>query len=329
MPESAPRSAVRPSVYPDYERGLRLGSFEPTKIVARKYVSRWITGAIALAIFVSFIYTLGSRPALSWDVVGIYLFSPQILEGLVVTIYLTMLAMSIGLFLGLVAAIMTRSKNPVLCTMALIYIWVFRAVPGLVQLLLWYNLASLFPTIDIGIPYGPVFWQLNPNEIVTPLLAACLGLGMSEGAYMAEIIRGGLLSVPKGQAEAAGALGLTSGQTLRKVVMPQAMRSITPAIGNAFIGMLKYTSLASVISVTELLHSAQSIYAANFQIIPLLLVASIWYLVVTSILTLIQRQIEDRFNRGFDQRSHEVNSRPGRVYWRLRRRRPDSPEQLA
>lgn len=287
----------------DRRSALRRGTFEPRRLVPRRRTGMWITGAVALVVVGAIVATVVSRPAMSWPIVGEYLFSAEILTGLLTTVYLTVLAMVIGLAVGLLMAIMMRSRNPVLNGLATLYVWLFRAIPGLVQLLFWYNLASLFPTLDIGIPFGPVFWSLNPNEFMTPLVAACLGLGLSEGAYMAEIIRGGLIAVPQGQHEAASALGLSSSQTLRKVVLPQAMRSIVPPIGNSFIGMLKYTSLASVISVMELLHSAQRIYSANFQIIPLLVVASLWYLVLTTLLTLVQRRIENHFNRGFDGRS--------------------------
>lgn len=286
----------------ELSRALAEGRFEPTRIVSRRRTGVWVVGVLVTVAFISFAWAVISRPAFSWDVVRRYLFSPEILAGLAMTINLTALAVVIGLAVGLIAAIMLRSKNPVLNGVASLYVWIFRAVPGLVQLLFWYNLATLFPTIDIGIPYGPMFFNLDPNQFMTPLLAACLGLGLSEGAYMAEIIRGGLISVPAGQHEAAAALGLSPSQTLRRVVLPQAMRSIIPPIGNQFIGMLKYTSLASVISVGELLHSAQQISATTFQIIPMLTVASIWYLVATSVLSLIQRRIEMHFNRGFDGR---------------------------
>ena len=274
----------------------------PSRLVPRRRVGTWVVGVLALVVCGSLLYTLGTRPALSWSTIGAYLISPEILSGVTVTLYLTVLAMVIGMSVGLTLAIMMRGKNPVLSSIAVLYVWVFRAVPGLVQLLLWYTLASLFPVVEIAIPYGPVLWAGDPNEFMTPLLAACLGLGLSEGAYMAEIIRGGLISVPSGQHEASAALGLSSGQTLRRIILPQAMRAIIPPIGNSFIGMLKYTSLASVISVTELLHSAQRIYASNFEVIPLLFVASIWYLTITSVMTVIQRLIENYFNRGFDGR---------------------------
>lgn len=278
-------------------------SWDPARIIRTKHAKTWVLASIVLLFVGLVVYTIATRPALEWGTVAQYMFDPRILSGLWTTIYLTALAMTIGIVTGLIAAIMLRSKNPVLYGLASLYTWLFRAIPGLVQLLIWFNLASLFPMIDVGIPFMTPWFSVSPNDIMTPLLAACLGLGLSEGAYMAEIIRGGLLSVGKGQAEAAAALGLSSRQTLFRIVLPQAMRPIIPATGNQLIGMLKYTSLASVISVSELLQSAQQIYNVNFRIFPLLVVASIWYIILTSILTVGQRFLERHFDRGFDSRA--------------------------
>lgn len=322
---------VRPtaSEHAERHRALGAGAFEPKRIVARHHTGRLVVGIVVVLVFASVVWTIVSRPALQWGTVGTYLFNRQILGGLVVTIYLTIIAMAIAVVLGSLVALMTQSKNPILVALGLGYVWLFRAIPGLVQLLIWFNLASLFPTIEIGIPYVHMFFGISPNAFMTPLLAACLGLGLSEGAYVAEIIRGGLLSIPNGQHEAASALGLTSGQTMRKVVLPQAMRMIIPPIGNQFIGMLKYTSLASVVSVGELLHAAQSIYTTNFQIIPLLVVASIWYLVLTTVLTFLQRRVEAYFNRGFDGRSTVPVRRTPFLSGILGRRRPVEPSTSA
>jgi polar amino acid transport system permease protein len=233
-----------------------------------------------------------------WGVVGSYLFSSRILHGLVVTLELTVLAMGIGIVLGVVLALMRLSPNFLLSGSSWIYIWIFRGTPVLVQILIWNNIAALYPTIDLGIPFGPSFVHLNANSFITPFLAATLGLGLNEGAYMSEIVRAGIISVDEGQSEAAQALGMTRLQTMRRVVLPQAMRVIVPPTGNETISMLKTSSLASVIAVTELLYAAQLIYATTYQVIPLLIVASIWYLVVTSILSIGQYYIERYFGRG-------------------------------
>lgn len=276
--------------------------WRPSRIVRAKSTGTWVVAVLIALVVVLIAYSVLASPAMEWPVIVSYMFNERILAGLWTTIYLTFMAMVIGITAGLVAAVLMKARNPILFTIGSGYVWIFRAVPTLVQLLVWYNLASLFPIVKIGIPFMDPWLAVSPNAFMTPLLAACLGLGLSEGAYMAEIIRGGILSVPKGQSEAASALGMSSRLTLFRIVLPQAMRAIIPATGNQVIGMLKYTSLASVISVAELLQSAQQIYNVNFRIIPLLMVASFWYIILTSLLTIGQRFIERYFARGFDSR---------------------------
>src|SRR3989440_4243630 len=224
--------------------------------------------------------------------------------------------MAIGVILGVVLAVMRLSPNPLVSGSSWLYIWFFRGTPVLVQLLFWYNVAALYPhQLSLGLPWIPFvglphqFVHINPNTAITPLSAAILGLGLNEAAYMAEIVRAGILSVDEGQTEAAQALGLTRLQTMRRIVLPQAMRVILPPTGNETISTLKNTSLVSVIAVTELLYSAQQIYDVNFKTIPLLIVASIWYLVMTSVAYVGQYFIERRFGRGFtraEQRRNKV-----------------------
>ncbi len=230
--------------------------------------------------------------------VGKYLFDRNILRGVLLTIELTVSAMCIGIALGIAFALMRLSDNPLLSLFAQTYIVCFRGTPALVQLIFWFNLAALFPVITLGIPFfGPDFMTVNANALITPFVAANLGLGLCEGAYMAEIVRSGILSVDPGQREAAAAVGMTRAQTMRKVVLPQALRVIVPPTGNQVIGMLKYTSLASVISVTELLASAELVYTRTFETIPLLIVVSLWYLALTTLLTAGQRLIEQHVGR--------------------------------
>jgi polar amino acid transport system permease protein len=190
------------------------------------------------------------------------------------------------------------SPNPLLAGASWTYIWFFRGTPVLVQLLFWFNLAFLYPRISLGVPFGPSFAHANANDVISALTAAILGLGLNEGAYMAEIVRAGILSVEHGQVEAAQALGMTRAQTMRRIVLPQAMRVIIPPTGNETISMLKTSSLASVITVTELLYAVQLIYSVNFKTIPLLIVASIWYLIMTSVLTVGQYYLERYYARG-------------------------------
>jgi polar amino acid transport system permease protein len=275
-----------------------LGDLLPGPPVPLRHPGRWVaSGAVAL-LLVWFGYIVLTNPNFQWTVVGKYLFSPDILRGVVLTVELTVSAMSIGIVLGIVFALMGLSTNKLLSGATTLYITVFRGTPALVQLIFWFNLSALFPVITIGIPYfGPDFVTLNANVLITPFVAANLGLGLCEAAYMAEIVRGGILSVDPGQQEAAVAIGMTRSQAMRKVVLPQALRVIIPPTGNQVIGMLKYTSLASVISVTELLASAELVYTRTFETIPLLIVVSIWYVALTTILTAVQRMLERRVGR--------------------------------
>lgn len=251
--------------------------------------------AVLAAMLVSAVLT---NPNFQWDVVGRYFTSETILAGLRMTLWLTFLVMAGGIALGIVLAVMRLSPNPVLSGASGLYIWFFRGTPVLVQLIIWFNLAALFPRLSVGIPFGPEFAVLDSNELITPFVAALLGLGLNEAAYMAEIVRAGIQAVDHGQTEAAQALGLRRTMIMRRVVLPQAMRVIIPPTGNEVISMLKTTSLVSVISLGDLLYNAQIISSRTFEIIPLLLVASIWYLVVTTVLTFVQTRIERRFSRG-------------------------------
>jgi polar amino acid transport system permease protein len=193
---------------------------------------------------------------------------------------------------------MRLSANSMVTGAAWLYIWFFRGTPVLVQLLLWFNFAALYPRIKLGIPFGPAFISGDVNNLILPFTAAMLGLGLNEAAYMSEIVRAGILSVDHGQTEAAQALGMSQIGTMQRIILPQAMRIIIPPTGNEIIAMLKTTSLASVIALSELLYSAQLIYGRTFQTIPLLIVASVWYLVLTSVLSAGQYYLERYFARG-------------------------------
>ncbi len=259
------------------------------------------------------VHALVTNPRFQWGIIGDYFLSSRVLEGLEFTILLTVVAMAIGIVLGVILAIMRLSANPLLSGASWAYIWLFRGTPVLVQLLFWFNLAFLYPRISLGLPFGPAFLDANANDLITALAAAILGLGLNEAAYMAEIVRAGILSVEHGQTEAAQALGMTRTQTLRRIILPQAMRVIIPPTGNETISMLKTSSLASVITVTELLYAVQLIYSVNFRTIPLLIVASIWYLIATSVLTIGQFYIERHYARG------SARQLPATPWQRLRR----------
>ncbi len=274
------------------------GRPEDIRAVPVRHPGRWLAAAIVLVFAVAVIHSIATNPRFEWDVVGEYLFDERILEGLRVTIELTVIAMAIGIALGVLLAVMRLSPNPLVAGSSWLYIWFFRGTPVLVQIIFWYFISALYPKIDIGIPFGPAFIHGDANTLIKPFTAAILGLGLNEGAYMAEIVRAGIISVEEGQSDAAQSLGMTRLQTMRRIVLPQAMRVIIPPTGNETISMLKTTSLVSVIAVGDLLYAAQTIYAVNFKTIPLLITASIWYLACTSVLYVGQYYLERRYGRG-------------------------------
>jgi polar amino acid transport system permease protein len=265
------------------------------KIVPLKHYGRWISAALVLFLLGLIIraFAVGD---IDWPIVKEFFFSRVMIKGLGNTILITICAIVMGLVLGVVFAVMRLSKNPVTNTVASAYIWLFRGTPVYLQLLIWFNLALVFPTVNLG------FYQGRMVDVMTPFLAALLGLGINEGAYMTEIVRGGILSVERGQIEAASTLGMTRLMAMRRIVLPQAMRVIVPPIGNEFIGLLKTSSMASTIAFTELLQRAQLIYFVNAKVIELLIVAAGWYMIVVTLFTVIQIQVERRFARG---QSHE------------------------
>jgi polar amino acid transport system permease protein len=264
---------------------------------------RWVVAVIVLIIAASLVRAVIVNSNFMWGTVGRYLFDHRIISGVLKTIELTVISMAVGIVLGVVLAVMRLSPNPIVSGFSWLYIWFFRGTPLLVQLLFWQFGAALFKNIALGVPFGgPTIVSLHYNSLVTAFVAAVLGFGLNEGAYMAEIVRAGMISVDEGQTEAAQSLGLSRLQTLRLIVLPQAMRVIIPPTGNETISMLKNTSLVLVLgSVFDLLFSVQQIYAVNFLEIPLLIVACIWYLAMTSILYVGQYFIERRYGRGFSR----------------------------
>lgn len=256
-----------------------------------------IAAAVLLLVVGYFLFSVAGNANFGWAVVGEYLFDARIISGFYLTIWLTVVTMIIGVVLGTIFAIMAMSGNVVISTVANAYIWFFRGTPVLVQLIFWYNLGALFPELFIGVPFTPWGVSMPTNTLISPVTAAVLGLGLNEGAYMSEIIRSGLLSVDAGQKQAATSLGMTRGKALWRIILPQAMPVIVPPTGNQTIGMLKTSSLVSVISLSDLLYSAQTIYSRNFQTIPLLIVACLWYLLATTVLSLLQARIERHFAR--------------------------------
>jgi polar amino acid transport system permease protein len=299
----------------------------PLTAVPVRHPWRWVAMFVVLVLAAMLVSTILTNPNFEWDVVGEYFTADAILQGLWMTLLLTVLVMVLGIVLGIVLAVMRLSPNPVLSGASGLYIWFFRGTPVLVQLLVWFNLAALFPRISLGIPFGPEFMVLDANALITPFVAALLGLGLNEGAYMAEIVRAGIHSVDEGQTEAAQALGMRRSLTMRRIVLPQAMRVIIPPTGNETISMLKTTSLVSVISLADLLYSSQIISSRTFQVIPLLIVASIWYLIVTTVLTMIQSRIERRYSRG--SRRNDPDSPWLRLWRNLTRFHASPPSDAA
>lgn len=261
-------------------------------IAPQRHWGRWIAVAVILLLLAALAraFAVGM---IEWQFVGTFLTAPVILTGLLNTIVMTFAAMGVGIVLGVITAIMRMSPNPVLRGVAMGYVWLFRGTPVILQLLLWFNLALIFPRLGLS-----GVWTVRTVDVMTPVVAALLGLGINQGAYTSEVVRAGLLAVDTGQYEAAKAIGMTRLLALRRIVLPQAMRVIIPPLGNEFIGMVKLTSLASVIQFTEILHSAQNIYYANSRVIELLIVAAIWYLAIVSLLTPLQMLLERRFARG-------------------------------
>jgi polar amino acid transport system permease protein len=274
------------------------GRPDTIRAVPVRHPGRWVALAVIVVLAAMLVHMLLTNPNLEWAEVRKYLFAHIILRGVWMTIKLTILSMAIGIVLGIVAAVMRLSANPVVRGVAWLYVWFFRGTPLLVQILAWFAISSLFKTLAFGIPFGPHFAGESTNKLITLFISALLALSLNEGAYMSEIVRAGIVSVDEGQTEAAHALGMTKLQTMRRIVLPQAMRVIVPPTGNEINSMLKSTSLVSTIGIFDLLRSAQAIYNANYKVIPLLIVAVIWYLAMTSILQVGQFYLERHYGRG-------------------------------
>jgi len=287
---------------------------DPIRAVPVRHPGRWVAIVAIGVLAAMLVNSVLTNRGWDWSFQGQYAFSEPVLRGVVTTLWLTVVAMVVGLVLGVVLAVMRLSPNPVVSSAAWMYVWVFRGTPVLVQLVIWANIAALYKSISLGIPFGEAFFTFNTATLIPNAVAAILGLGLNEAAYMAEIVRGGILSVDEGQGEAASALGMKRTQTMRRIVLPQAMRVIVPPTGNETISMLKTTSLVSVVPYYELFFNAQVIGNRTFQPFPMLIMASIWYLSITSVLMVGQYYIERRYARG------SVRSLPPTPLQRLRSR---------
>ncbi|MCX5495545.1 amino acid ABC transporter permease [Kaistia dalseonensis] len=266
-------------------------------VVPRRHYGIWIGMVVALLFAFVIIRALATNPAFAWDVAAGYLFHPSIMRGLAKTLLLTVVIMAAAIVVGTIIAIMRVSPSLVLQSFASAYVWFFRGVPALIQLIFWFNLSLLFRTFSLSLPWiGPVF-SVNTNDFMTPFVSAVVALSLCEAGYLAEIIRAGIKSVPSGQSEAASGLGLSYGQILRRIILPQAMRFIVPPTGNEAISLLKMTSLVTFIAVDDLFYTAQSIYARTFETIPLLIVVAFWYLFVVTVMSIGQHFLERYYGR--------------------------------
>ncbi len=265
---------------------------------------RWVGAGVILVLVGLFLYGAATNPAYGWATYAKYLFNERILLGVWNTLQLTVYAMALGVVLGIVLSVMRLSPNPVFQAVAWFFLWIFRGTPVYVQLVFWGLLPTIYQKVQLGIPFGPTFFHLNLQSLSIPFLLAVIGLGLNEAAYMAEIIRAGITSVPEGQTEASTALGMSWGMTMRRTVLPQAMRVIIPPTGNELISMLKTTSLVTAVPYSYDLYSIASreIAARTFEPVPMLLVAATWYLIVTSILMVGQYYLEKYFSRGISRK---------------------------
>ncbi|MFE0173889.1 amino acid ABC transporter permease [Streptomyces sp. NPDC059002] len=260
-------------------------------IVPRPRAGQWTAAALVLILLALAANSVVRNEAFQWDVVGDYFTSAAVLRGLGLTLWLTAVVMALGFALGTLLAMARLSANPVLRAVSWGYVWFFRSMPILVQLLFWFNIGALYPQV----------FGIQTVNLMGPATIAVVGLTLHEAAYAAEVVRGGILSVDRGQIEAAQSLGLGRWRRWRRIVLPQAMRSIVPPAGNMLIGTLKGTSIVSVIAVQDLLYSVQLVYHRTYQVIPLLMVATIWYVVVTSVLSVGQHYVERHYARGSER----------------------------
>ncbi len=285
-------------------------STDPITAVPVRYPERWVAAGVVLVLAAMFVNMLVTNPAFNWPFMLEHMFSDPVLRGVWVTLSATVLSMIIGILLGVILAVMRLSGNPILVSVSWLYTWFFRGVPRLVLAVLFGNIAILYSTIHIGLPFDnywmPMlglegdarFFAIDARTLLTGYTAGLLALSLSEGAYMAEIIRAGLQSVDKGQTEAAQALGMSRSKIMRRITLPQAMRVVIPPTGNETIAMLKDTALLAYVPVTiELFYQLQAVGTRTYQIFPMLVAACLWYLAITSVLMVGQYFIERRFSR--------------------------------
>lgn len=274
----------------------------PIDAVPLRHPGRWLGAGVILILVGLFLYGAATNPAYGWVTYRRYLFDQRVSEAAWNTLQLTFWSMLLGVALGVVLAVMRLSPNPILRSVSWAYLWIFRGTPVYVQLVFWGLFPTLYRDITVGVPFGPSLFNFSLQDLSIGFILAIIGLGLNESAYMAEIIRAGISSVPEGQTEASTALGMSWWLTMRRIVLPQATRVIIPPTGNELISMLKTTSLVTAVPYTlELYTRTSDISAVNFQPIPLLLVAATWYLAITSVLMVGQYYLERHFSRGISR----------------------------
>ncbi|MBL1087367.1 amino acid ABC transporter permease [Streptomyces actinomycinicus] len=260
---------------------------------------RWIAGALVLVLAAQVLHGLATNPFYQWDRFRYWFLRPTLLDGLLVTLEVTALSAVLGLLGGVLLALARQSGSPVLRAVSWTYTWLFRSVPLIVVLIFLYNFSALYKTVSLGIPFGPAFVTFDESELASDMAVAVLGLSLNEAAYASEVVRGGILSVDQGQHEAAAALGLPRRYQFTRIVLPQALRSITPNYVNQLIGLVKSTSLVFYVSLLDLFGTVQTMGSTYpGDIVPLLLVATVWYLILTSAVSVVQFYVERYFARG-------------------------------
>ncbi|MFI9505566.1 amino acid ABC transporter permease [Nocardia sp. NPDC052566] len=278
--------------------GARSVADAPPTVANARHPWRWVVSAAILVLLAQFAHGLVTNPGWDWPTFAKYFTAQSVLSALKVTLELTLWGTALGFLLGTLLAVARLSNNPVLRVISWVYIWAFRSIPLIVQLLFWFNIAYLYQRLSVGIPFGPAFFSFEVNGVISGFSAAVIGLALHQAAYSAEIIRAGFLSVDDGQLEAAAALGLPRWRQFRTIVVPQAMRSILPNATNEVISLFKGTSIVSVMAIAELFYQVQVIYGRSGRVVPLLMVATVWYIVLTTILSVAQYYIERHYAKG-------------------------------
>ncbi|MEU9781311.1 amino acid ABC transporter permease [Streptomyces phaeochromogenes] len=268
------------------------------KVVPVRHPWRWVAVTVTAVLLAQFVHGLATNSGWEWEVFAEFFTAEVILKAVWVTLQLTFYGTALGFALGIVLAFMRLSASPFLKAVSFAYIWAFRSIPLIVQLLFWFNLAYLYKELEFGIPFGPGFFSFDTMGLVGAMSAAVLGLALHQAAYAAEIVRGGVLSVDSGQLEAAAALGIPRLRQIRRIVLPQAMRSILPNAANEVISLFKGTSIVSVMAIGELFYQVQVIYGRNGRVVPLLMVATAWYILLTTVLSVLQYYVERHFAKG-------------------------------